>query len=385
MSAVLINYIRCLFHCASTLTTMLVLPLPAIAADSADAVVAQIMRDWKARRTAMARVHYVIKGTRMTPKGMMTEDVREIVGKADGEVPPRDQVDDVSVDMLIDFERQWYRVETYEPPRPGLEDFNLGYQVSRCVRFGDGGFSQVWYPDRDDQHVQLSVAPRRPAQSALTVSAHHAPICYAHGFVDPELPRMFRRVRLDPQDFIVHAVTGRGENRVVVLRSHTDGDGSWKEWWVDLGRKSAVTKHIVHLDATRRFLELQIEYKKTAIGWLPSRWRMQDFEFDAASSLYCLWTFNVEKIEINPPVTDSMFHKKLEPGMVVRDGTADRIYVVAKDGTPGPDFAAVRRTRAIREVRAEDRRRKRWRWMPVLVVGVALCGAAALLYLKRRR
>lgn len=379
---------QCVSQCApgvvaaAVIILSLVLPYSATAAESNDAIMAQIMRDWKARRTAMARVHYVIKGTRTTRKGMMTDYVIGLIGKADGEIPPHDQVDDVSVDMLIDFERQWYRIEAYEPPRPGLGNLELGSQVSRDLRCGNGEVSQRWYPDMKDQHVQLYMSARRKGAGIRLVPKHY-PICYAHGFVHPSRQLISRRVPLDPTAFTVHSVTGRGANKQVVLRAHSNRD-SWEEWWVDLGRQSAVTKHVVYFDATHRSLAIHIEYQKTEKGWLPSTWRVQRFEFDDANEVCWFLTFHVEKIEIDPPVTDSMFHKKLEPGMVVRDSTTDRIYVVAKDGTPGPDFASVRRTRAIREARAEDKQRRRWRWMPVLMVGVVFCSGALFLWLRRR-
>ena len=284
--------------------------------------------------------------------------------------------------MLIDFERKWYRIGVYEPPRPGLENLELGSQVSRELRFGNGEVAQRWLPDMKDQYVQLHMSSR-PKGAGIHLAPKHYPISYAHGFVHPSRAQISRRVPLDPTAFTVHSVAGRGADKQVVLRAHSNS-GSWEEWWVDLGRQSAVTRHTVYLDATRRSLAIQIKYQKTRKGWLPSTWRVERFTYDDANEVRWFLTFHVEKIEIDPPVTDSMFRKKLEAGMVVRDGMVDRTYVVAKDGTPGPDLASVRRNRAIREARAEDKQRKRWRWMPVLVVGVVLCSGALFLWLRRR-
>ncbi len=115
------------------------------------------MRDWQARRTSMARVRYVIKGTRTVPKGTMTEDIRdypEFEIEFEGEFPPRDHVVEVSRDVLIDFHRIRWRSETVEPPWPGFENHDYSRRITRQIRVFDGKTGYAWYPDMDDDHVQ---------------------------------------------------------------------------------------------------------------------------------------------------------------------------------------------------------------------------------------
>ncbi len=362
---------------------------PALASESDEAVLLQIMRDWQARRTAMARAHYVIKGTRLIPKGSLTQDMKHLKMEdeetfaelnIEGEFPPRDHVVNVSWDTLIDFQRLRWRTEIIVPP---LFDIDYERRTSHKISLFDGKTSYFWYPDMNDEQIQLNVSHKRLSASFST-TPRWLPLYYAHGFVDPTRLRILRGVPLDPKLFSVHATIRQGNKHLVALRANS-GDGWWREWWVDLARQSAVTRWTVYFDVSRRSLALDIEYTRSKHGWLLKSWRMQRFDFTDDNNVSQLWNLNVEKLVVDPPVTDDMFTMQPKPGMVVRDRNTDRIYVVAEDGTPGQDFIAYKRSRAVKAVRDTRRSKDRRRWTAILIVGLVITGGSTWWYLARNR
>ncbi len=376
-------------HCLLRALVVATLLSHCSAARSDDSVLLQIMRDWQARRTAMARAHYVIKGTRLIPKGSLTQDMKDLKMEdeetfaelnIEGEFPPRDHVVNVSRDTLIDLQRLRWRTEIIVPP---LFDIDYERRRARSISFFNGTTYCFYYPDMNDEDVQLDVSHERRSASFST-PLHWLPLYYAHGFVDPIRLRVLRDVPLDPKLFSVHATIRQGNKHLVVLRRNT-GRGSWKDWWVDLARQSAVTRTIYHLDPARRSYTLDIKYTKSEHGWLLKSWRMQRFDFTDDNNVSQLWNLNVEKLAVDPPVTDDMFTMQPKPGMVVRNSNTDRIYVVAEDGTPGVDFVTFKRSRAVKAVRDTRHSKDRRRWTAILIVGLVVTGGSTWWYLARSK
>ncbi len=357
---------------------------PTIASESDDAVLLQIMRDWQARRAAMARVHYVIKGTRLIRQGMMTEIVRQSEGKVSGEIPPRDDVADVSLDILIDFARNLRRADVVVPPLPGFDD-TLNAMLSRQVYFNSRNGSETWYPNMSNEHVQLSVSAKGGWISLRPV---WRPVYMGHGYVGTTTTGTGapHRIRLEPTGLRVHTKLVKNGSSYAVLR-FTRGTGStppWRELWIDLSKQSAVTRWTSYYDRTHRGFDMQIQYSRRAGGWLPRSWRMQRFDFDENETVLESWQLTVENLVPMPVVADDTFRKQQTPGMVVHDRATDKIYFVAADGTPGRDFRAHRRGKIVREVRGDARNSSRMRWVTILVVGLVITSGAGLHFILLR-
>ncbi len=370
--------------CARLATLLAMLALlsvsPAIGAESGDAILAQIMRDWKARRTAMAQVHYVIKGTRMIPKGTMTE-MASSLGLTDGSPVPRaDVVDTVRMEILFDFPHKRSRIEEEIPPLPGFERDATALATSHVVEFHDGPSAQVWYPKASSDRVQLAVKQNAPfVRTFLRLQ----PILFAHGYVNGRMDAMPapRDIPLDPDTFRVHSKVG---TRVAVLRSSSAS--GWNEWEVDLSHRSAVVRMTSYVEDRQRTSELRISYRNTSHGWLPRSWQLAMFRGAGSQETVTeLWKLTAVRIDTEPRVTEASFRFVPKPGMIVRDHDTRRIYEVSMNGSPGRDFGAIVRERKITEARKEQRWRRRATWVGLLGVGVCLLLGGFIAYRKRFR
>ncbi len=354
----------------------------AVASDSDAAILARIMRDWQARRTAMARVRYDIRGTRMIPKGTYTEEVRVMFGKVDGEVPPEDEIVKTSIDMLFDFQNFRHRIEERLPPLPGFHD-DINLPKAHSVRFYDGKIHEYWYPKMGPTRPEL----KRLSSDGGLPEPRWLPILFGHGFADTRDPfsHMPKTARLDPSLFTIQAKTTLNGRPIVVLRFSEPDPRSrtWLDWWVDLTRQSAVTRFTVYHE-TSKLRDYRIEYTKGERGWFPKSWRFSS-HYGTVADVDAVFEYTVRKMLVDPPVKDSMFRKKMTPGMAVRDGTIGRTYVVAEDGTPGRDFAPVRRSRVVAKLRKDVRSRGRWRWLTLVLGGIAIAGSSAIYYWIRKK
>ncbi len=372
---------RCALGVAAVAVVMLslvLLPLPATAAESNDAVMAQIMRDWKARRTAMAQVHYVIKGTRMIPKGTMTE-MASSLGRTDGSPVPRaDVVDAVRMEMLFDFPHKRSRIEEEIPPLPGFEHDARALATSHVVEFHDGPSAQVWYPKASSDRVQLAVKQNAPfVRTFLRLQ----PILFAHGYVNGRMDAMPapRDIPLDPAIFRVHSKVG---TKVAVLRCSSAS--GWTEWEVDLSHRSAVVRMTSYIEDRQRTSELRISYRNTSHGWLPRSWQLAMFRGAGSQETVTeLWKLTAVRINTEPRVTEASFRFVPKPGMIVRDRDTKRIYEVSTNGSPGRDFGAIVRERKIAEAREKQRWQRRATWIGLLGVGVLLL--VCILSIRRKR
>ncbi len=363
---------------AAAVMLSLVLPYSATAAEPNGAIMARIMRDWKARRTAIARVHYKIKGTRMIPKGTMTE-MASSLGLTDGNPVPRaDVVDTVRMEVLFDFPHRRSRIEEEIPPLPGFEHDARALATSHVVEFHNGPSAQVWYPKASSDRVQLAVKQNAPfVRTFLRLQ----PILFAHGYVNGRMDGMPapRDIPLDPTTFRVHSKVG---TKVAVLRC-SSGSG-WTEWEVDLSRRSAVVRMTSYVQDRQRTSELRIQYRNTGHGWLPRSWRLAKFRGAGSQETVTeLWKLAAVRIDTEPRVTEASFRFMPKPGMIVRDHDTKRIYEVSTNGSPGRDFGAIVRERKITEARKEQRWQRRATWIGFLGVGVLLL--VCILSISRKR
>jgi len=238
--------------------------------------------------------------------------------------------------LLLDLARKYYRLEWQQDVPYG--DRRESYVTRVSTETFDGKAYQH-LAHKEVNHItegsDLSIAKGNLAQARI--DAHLLPLFFAHGIVESvhaqlrpdQMPTTY-----DADDFEMrNSQSFHGRNCKVVRTEPVSGEkGSFDEYLIDPAQRSAIHRHIIFVGSNPT-VRTDVDWKESELGWWPEKWTHT-------------WTFNngkvstiarlkLERIELNPIVSESDFTLEVLPGM-----TVDVLEVPAAGTGLNPNYPA---------------------------------------------
>lgn len=288
-----------------------------------DKELAAILEDWKFRQGLMKSVRYVLKGS--------TEfrDEPKLLGNP---IQPRQGI------LLLDLINRRYRYESSEAVRNAMghgEDethlWQYTQQISTTAFDGkrwqhfrnrkENGIEE----DVDDLHITKGKMSRSNVFDPLL-----NPIFFAHGIVGTVHKPLVLDSWPETQDSDDFRILGQqlfdgircsvlrtdplsiGGGLSVGQRSGKNG-GSFDEYWINKKQKSAIQRYFFFSNGNP-WVHLEINWKETPHGWWVDEWSNT---WSSNNTVMRISHYQIESMDVNPPVSDADFILKPEPGMKV--------------------------------------------------------------------
>jgi hypothetical protein len=298
----------------------------------------KILADWQNRRERMKTVRYRVSGQHTRPKGTFTDSY---TGKSLGpEAPPHDITWPKSIKLLLEFRTSRCRLEEDEQPYSQTQGLFPPKRVTTMV-FDSGELSSLNLrapgTPADIKRPDVSVVSGN--MRGMAFRADYWPFFLGHGIVamtdEYILPGRFTKA-LDKDVYHVHGEGVFANRACVVLRTEArkHSNVTFDEYWVDLGRDSAVLRQVIYVN-DKIWTDIQVNYQETRAGWLPQDWTISHTHINDVA--FSIDRMHVDEVEINPMVTDADFRVEVKPGMIVRrtsvSGSPDQITIPK----PNPD------------------------------------------------
>ncbi len=347
-----------------------------------EAIVAKILSDWKHRQDTTLGFRYVADGQGIIPKGKLTGDP-DLSPHIKGEFPPEDLVYDENESWVMDFatnkSRHEWRTQFIMLPEGKLAP-------NYTVHAYDGNSDKIFTP-RAENTGPTHVPP--PAQADLsegskesdrTLSPSWLPLFLAHGMPPEDFPVVEHpRVKVAPTRFRFHdRASFMGRDCVVLRTSPEPKGGSVDELWVDVQRRSAVTKFIRYRSVNDIYLQFEIQYRQDGEEWWPESWTENVFRYKMLRESY---RRRVTEYAINPASDANLFKFELKPGMVyAKDVNKGEIFKVGQDGKSLTKIDIPFATSA----KAEPSWWQSWWLLAVVALGVCAFGAWVVWSWQRR-
>lgn len=285
--------------------------MPALAQPKGpDPRLAKVFADWKGRLERLKTARYTLVGT--------VEFKDQPLLPGDPELPAGNPVRPKRVVVLLDLEQRRYRLETSEDiltegrgyaPRIGTSAFD-GKALHELTHREANGFG----PDGPDLVIAKGNLSQQQIDAVLW------PVFFAHGIV-PTVHSPLRPDKLpiapDPEEFEVRGVQALNGRPCLVVRTEplAGGQGpSSDEYWVDADRAGAIVRY-VQFTGSNPWDRLDVEWKRTDVGWWPDRWALT---WTVNGKVRRLYKLRVESFEPNPAVAEGDFAIPVKPGMTVR-------------------------------------------------------------------
>jgi hypothetical protein len=360
-----------------------------------DNTIPRILAGWKNRQGLARSARYVIVGT---------TEFKDFQGATP---PPGDSIRSHRFEVLLDFRRGRYHVESSEDVTAAVDgDLTRGLMYRRWVRSMsyDGTNHQVHMrrdanqnPDVTDDLVirkgePVKRLPEQPFDAILL------PVFFGHGLISTTDNGGVRPERLsmeyEPEDFEARGrqVLRGQECDVICSRLVPAIEPGHEELWVDTARGAAIRRYIGYAGKNPWSL-YDVEWEKKPSGWWPVSWT---YIWTMNGRVQRIYRSRVEALEIDPEVSDADFSFPVLPGMIVKvlelpppdqKGVnpflaASRTYRISDSGSWEEISATGFKTMSGEELPP----RARWVWWAGLGgAGVALLAVAWILIRFRRR
>ncbi|MDQ3333321.1 MAG: hypothetical protein M3552_22195 [Planctomycetota bacterium] len=344
------------------------------------AVLERIVADWQSRQSRLDAVEYRLEGKATVPAGAMNGE-KELYLNPPESLPPDDYEYPKAIRLVVDFAGNRARIEIdrHEFGGPAPEFF-----PTHRTRVFDGREFWDYTPlDRNPalQKFQMPVEmqPLKPEFAGLFFDRPEQLLMMAHGIPfgpGAYTPPLRLRAKIDPAKYRVMDSVTDDDGRVCTVLRIAISDSSYREFWVDPERQSAVvrllnySKDILNEDS-------RIEYRQTEHGWLPQalshdRYSRADGELRHSEEL------RVVELIANPPLSDDLFRLQPPAGTVVMQ-TDDEAVVLQKGDQPARKALEVLRER---QSKPDG---KGWGLGAVFFgVAAAVLAVAAVIWVRRR-
>lgn len=358
----------------------LVAPQPA-AGQNEDPRLKRVFADWQTRRERIKRVRYTVSGVEIKPKGSFTDDLgRPLVPPR----PPEDISQPLHYRFLLDLEGQRFRLESTSEDHAFGPGGNGG-KTSVSVLIYDGKDcwvvhdSEVGSPGPEAYQVSLVREDGKFHPLRKIVWLGPGPVLFGHGLLAGLAEPPAFAPQFEAADFVVHGQGVQAGHKCLVIRSlplRQGTDKLYEEYWVDPTQESSVVRYRYFRGGVL-VTNTDIEYQKTANGWLPVRWTATPFA--AEGKIAAILRMSVTDFLVDPPATPSDYQPEIRPGMRILqagDGGAGarRLWHVAPDGSWNEVIDGVEQTTL----------RKPLYWLAVLIVPTVTIGLW-LVWRRRRR
>jgi hypothetical protein len=246
-----------------------------------------------------------------------------------------------------------------------------------------------------DPDVSLVKGPLR----MMPFNARIWPVLFAHGVV-PTVNKSARPDQL-PTNHTTEEFEFRGdvrykENMCIVLR--TDPVASTPavvdEFWIDPIKESGIVRYVYFSGGNNPWYRMDITYQKSENGWLPSSWV---YTHSKGNKLVEIAHFTVERLEVNPTVTDGDFTLPIPPGSIVLTQNFPELGKGLDPFKPASGLSRVDVngkwvtleeagfTTAEGFPLPPESRRLRWVWATIIFFGMVGIVTATILYRRWRR
>jgi outer membrane lipoprotein-sorting protein len=292
-----------------------------VEAQAADQRVAKIFADWQKRQERIQTIRYKLAGEHLIAKGSLGDDYGRPTTPPS---PPHDIRCPFERLYLFDFTTGLYRIEVSEKIyvskdkqvylRSSVTVFDGREVRTLCPRQENSSF--LFAPGNSNPDMVISTGNMR----GVGFDTRYLPLFFAQGVVRTSEDEIVsgRFKRLPAMDYFhVHGSGSLAGRSCLVLRTETlqMGTSSFDELWVDPGRDSAIVRYLTY-SAGKPFNDSVIQYGKTTEGWLPQSWTFTTFTGPKTDYTEKV---TVQKIDLNPQVSQAEFHLEPEPGMLVQE------------------------------------------------------------------
>jgi hypothetical protein len=300
--------------------------LPAIGfedlqAQTVDPRLAKVFADWEKRQQGIIRVRYSVAGEVVLPKGSFNNDP-DLNHRGKGDFPADDLRSQSKFTLLLDFEKNRFRIESSGK----VMHLGKGQLIPRVTtHVFDGASFKAAIPRLQNSDAVFKPAPLDPDVAVatgvldhLTMESNYWPLFLGHGIVPTvHTPLKDNQLRFSPEAKYWN-IFGEGVHkgqRCLVLRTKVFPGPSphFDEYWVDVSRGSAVVKQVSFSNGKPLF-DWDIQYQRTALGWLPRNWTWASYLRGKAHSLE---TMHLQDFSFDPVISDQDFDIAIEPGMIV--------------------------------------------------------------------
>jgi len=300
-------------------------------------VLEAVFRDWQTLRRSVSVVRYVVSGSALIPAGALDSDLHpQLLRRVGRPFPKQDYTHDYRVHGLFDFSRNKYRLEIEsEILNASVAGFNPlhelyvfdGKELRRhriAVTRHRGSIYSARQPEFRYHTLPYPVFTMEVQPMLL---AHGVILCAADAKTAGQL-----RFEMDPRRFAVHGTGVLHDQQCLVIRTWRPNDpfGVVYELWVQPNAGSRV-RRVRRFEKDRLESSLDIDYEASQgrpvlKGW---NYRRMDPSGQAPRQLI---TVAVERMELNPGVTDGDFRLEPSPEMIVRDDRTKEIYRLGPEG-----------------------------------------------------
>lgn len=312
----------CCFRRAKALILFGLVAASACVAGAGEDDKTRVIDSWMERQKNTSSFLYETKGTSLTTKGSLSNNLPGLRGAT---IPATDHIADVARDYVVDLKRGWIRkVHKGEVFDATMNKFA---KVSR-TEFFDGQELKVGLPreqndGRRDSDPDLWVKGKK----SIMVLVDDLPVFFAHGIIPVnEFPQASRLSFPVASAKITHEGIGVVEQTECVhLRASTPAGKL--DYWADPNKDGAILRATLP-----SFVTFDIKYQKTQWGWLPSGWRATFF--GVGNTISNSEELAVTRIVVNSPLQREDFETLLQPkpGIVLGDSHDDKRYRVGPSG-----------------------------------------------------
>jgi hypothetical protein len=285
---------------------------------SRDPTLDRILEDWRTRQNEIKVLRYEVVGTRTWVQGSIDDHESPDTSTPN---PEQDITGRSNVSALLWPQANRFRLEHK------VQGYSSFHRTLFDQRFISGGNEEsVWTRTLEDNWPGYADTGRaRNHADLFTVTGHPdvmppvggSPfgdriLFYGFGLVHAG-GALTRATRLIPEvDASVFSFRGWQEHqgrRVAVVRERIT------DFWVNLEKQSAIERVVGTLPRDQHpQLIAEINWRETAVGWLPSDWEVRMFVMGRLTSIL---NAVVVEIDTNPPTDPALFSFAPEPGMVV--------------------------------------------------------------------
>jgi hypothetical protein len=338
------------------------------AADGNDEM-SKIEEHWRSRQVEFRSLRFVLTGDSMVPKGHYSNDP-EIPESANKVIPPEDTTFPKESVLWIDFERHLIRKETREHIYLGNSQV---FAPHRQIDIFDGKEVKSFEPRDENRRDVYSPSARQPElwinkDLHLVLDKMDSPVFWSAGYVPA---RMSRELFSGSQRSVPLHYYGKGTNdnrEVVVLRTAQAEDqfAIFDEYWVDIGRRSAIVKFMRYLRGKIN-VQIDVVYDDTLSGWLPASWTLTENGLSPRNMGKVIRSahFTVKERTINSQIPPDAIQVQSKPGMIVGDAKSVSVYRTQPDGISLLDI-----TREPLEQASSGAWRGIWIWALLPLIGL---------------
>jgi hypothetical protein len=305
-----------------------------------DAMLTTILDHWNSRRQKSNSIRYEAVGEGLSTKGCFSTVFREVpdarpVIKALGEIPAEDSSYPCAFTLLADLSKGRVRIErertllrwdfgrperTRFAPSPSIEAFDGAHL--RTLAPGLSATQEVSAPGQlSGPGAQLSIQNADAAAIQL-FGVQELPILLAHGYVpvdaNVDVLKLVSSPHPDGLRFAGQAMIG--DKPCVVLRTEpsTNISPTWREYWVDVSRASAVL-HAKSMTKSNVVTSVDIDYGSTPDGWMPESWVCYECLPNTKGLIGQMFRYVVKRYAFGTAIADADFDIARSPGLYVID------------------------------------------------------------------